>query len=158
MDERIVLHNICQDRDEPMRSFGTGQRGQADIYKFLIRCPRCLNYQDAIIRNVGRLEASSTQKSSSTSWEIKIHDITLKVFGFIAPSFLDSQSVDAASSTYRTTSKERGKWRAYVRVRARLDTCTYSGDLESVFFDAFCSIRQSKHPHSEKHHLSRSAP
>ena len=44
-----------QDRDETVRSYGARLRGQADICKFLIKCPGCdtnVNYTLAIMRDV----------------------------------------------------------------------------------------------------------
>ena len=55
MVARVALHNMRQDRDETVRSYGARLRGQADICKFLIKCPGCdanVNYTDAIMRDV----------------------------------------------------------------------------------------------------------
>ena len=55
MVARVTLHCIRQDRDEPVRSFCARLRGQAGVFKFLIKCPTCntnVNYTDTIIRDV----------------------------------------------------------------------------------------------------------
>ena len=55
MVDRVTLHNMHQDRDETVRSFGARRRGQAGICKFLIKCPRCdaeVNNTEAIMRDV----------------------------------------------------------------------------------------------------------
>ena len=55
MVARVALHNMRQDRDETVRSFGARIRGQASVCKFLIKCPGCdkeVNYTDAILRDV----------------------------------------------------------------------------------------------------------
>ncbi|MCG8044423.1 MAG: reverse transcriptase family protein, partial [Candidatus Thiodiazotropha endolucinida] len=55
MVARVTLHNMRQDREETVRSFGARIRGQADICRFTIKCPGCdadVNYTDAIMRDV----------------------------------------------------------------------------------------------------------
>jgi hypothetical protein len=39
---RVTLHNMRQDRDEPVRSFCAHLRGQAGVCKFLITSPEVL--------------------------------------------------------------------------------------------------------------------
>ena len=41
MVARVALHNMRQDRDETVRSFGARLRGQAGICKFIVNCPNC---------------------------------------------------------------------------------------------------------------------
>ena len=41
MVARVQLHNMRQDRDETIRSFGARLRGQVSVCKFLIKCPGC---------------------------------------------------------------------------------------------------------------------
>ena len=41
MVAQVQLHNMCQDWDETIRSFGARLRGQAGICKFLVTCPGC---------------------------------------------------------------------------------------------------------------------
>ena len=41
MVARVALHNMRQDREETVRSFGARLRGQAAICKFVMKCPGC---------------------------------------------------------------------------------------------------------------------
>ncbi len=55
MVARVWLHNMRQDRDETVRSFGARLHGQAGICKFTTKCPNCdndVNYTDNILRDV----------------------------------------------------------------------------------------------------------
>lgn len=55
MVARVTLHNIRQDRDDPMRNFSSKLRGQAGVCKCVITCPNCnheVNYTDTIVRDV----------------------------------------------------------------------------------------------------------
>ena len=55
MVARVALHNMRQDRDETIRSFGARLRGQAGVCKFVIKCPQCdsdVSYTEAILRDV----------------------------------------------------------------------------------------------------------
>ncbi|RLC10819.1 MAG: hypothetical protein DRI57_19860 [Deltaproteobacteria bacterium] len=52
MVARVTLHNMHQDHDEPIRSFGARLRGQAAVCKFLIKCTNCdhdVNYTEPVI-------------------------------------------------------------------------------------------------------------
>ena len=52
---RVALHNMQQDRDEPIRNFGARLRGQAGVCKFTTKCPNCernVDYTEHIIRDV----------------------------------------------------------------------------------------------------------
>ncbi len=53
--ELYCKHKMCQDRDETIRSFGARIRGQADICKYVTKCPGCdanVNYTQQIMRDV----------------------------------------------------------------------------------------------------------
>ena len=55
MVARVQLHNMRQDRDETIRSFGARLRGQAGVCKFHVNCQNCntdVNYTEHIIRDV----------------------------------------------------------------------------------------------------------
>ena len=55
MVARVQLHNMRQDRDETIRSFGARLRGQAGVCKFLVTCPGCnveVNYTENVLRDV----------------------------------------------------------------------------------------------------------
>ena len=55
MVARVALHNMRQDREETVRSFGARLRGQAAVCKFVMKCPGCsqdVNYTDSVLRDV----------------------------------------------------------------------------------------------------------
>ena len=55
MVARVALHNMTQDRDEPIRSFCARIKGQAGVCKYNIECPSCkttVDYTKPIIRDV----------------------------------------------------------------------------------------------------------
>ena len=55
MIARVALNNMCQDRDETIRSFGARLCGQASVCKFVIDCPDCnheVDYTETILRDV----------------------------------------------------------------------------------------------------------
>ena len=55
MVARVELHNMQQDRDEPIRNFGARLRCQAGVCKFTTMCPNCdrnVDHTEHIIRDV----------------------------------------------------------------------------------------------------------
>ena len=55
MVARVELHDMRQDRDETIRSFGARIRGQANVCKYIIPCTACneeVSYTDEILRDV----------------------------------------------------------------------------------------------------------
>ena len=51
MVARVTLHNMRQDRDEIVQSFGARLHDQANICEFVVKCPGCdmgVNYTEAI--------------------------------------------------------------------------------------------------------------
>ena len=55
MAARVQLHNMPQDQDKMMCSFGAHLCGQAGICKFLVTCPGCsaeVNYTENILCDV----------------------------------------------------------------------------------------------------------
>ena len=55
MVARVTLHNMKQDRGEPVRAYGARLRGQASVCKFVQQCTNCqanVNYTEAILRDV----------------------------------------------------------------------------------------------------------
>ena len=55
MVARVTLHNMRQDRDEPIRAYGARLRGQASVCKFTQQCAGCdatVNYTEGILRDV----------------------------------------------------------------------------------------------------------
>ena len=52
MVARVTLHNMKQDRGEPIRAFGARLRGQAGVCKFTQQCTNCqanVDYTEAIL-------------------------------------------------------------------------------------------------------------
>lgn len=55
MVARVTLHNMRQDRDEPVHTYGASLRGQAGVCKFTQQCTGCdanVDYTEAILRDV----------------------------------------------------------------------------------------------------------
>ena len=55
MVARVALHNMKQDRDEPVRSYGARLQGQASICKFTQKCTGCdadMDYTEAMLKDV----------------------------------------------------------------------------------------------------------
>ena len=55
MVARVTLHNMRQDRDEPIRAFGARLRGQASVCKFTQQYTGCednVDYTEAMIKDV----------------------------------------------------------------------------------------------------------
>ena len=54
MVARVQLHNMTQDRDEPVRTFTARLKGQASVCQFSVECTGCkvqVDYSDIIIRD-----------------------------------------------------------------------------------------------------------
>ena len=54
MVARVTLHNMRQDRDEPVRSFCARLQGQAAVCKYIMKCLGCdidVNYTEPIVRD-----------------------------------------------------------------------------------------------------------
>ena len=88
MVARVQLHNMHQDRNETIHSFGAPLRGQASICKFLIKCPGCnmdVNYTENILRDVVTCGLADSEIQLDLLGE-KNQDMTLEeVFQFIEP-------------------------------------------------------------------------
>ena len=55
MVARVTLHNMKQDRGEPICAYGVRVRGQANVCKFVQQCTNCqanVDYTEAILRDV----------------------------------------------------------------------------------------------------------
>ena len=55
MVARVTLHNMRQDRDEPIRAYGPRLKGQASVCKFAKQCTGCdtsVDYTEDILRDV----------------------------------------------------------------------------------------------------------
>ena len=136
MVARAKLHNMRQDRDETIRSFGARLRGQASVCKFTTDCPNCaaeINYTDSILRDtLTRGVADSdiqldllSDKNQNMTLEEAFQFIEAKEAGKrSAGNLLDNQSVDATRSQYR-----RGRQQELVQSKQRNknETCSYCG-------------------------------
>ncbi|XP_063956770.1 uncharacterized protein LOC135154494 [Lytechinus pictus] len=133
MVARVTLHNMRQDRDETVGSFGACLRGQADICKFIIACPACnadVNYTDAIMRDVLTREIADSEIQLDLLGN-KNQDMGLEeVFQFIeakeagkrsASSLLDSHTETASSSSYRKAKQ------AHPGPKDKQELCAYCG-------------------------------
>ena len=135
MVARVTLHNMRQDRDEPVRAFVARLRGQASVCKFAQQCSRCdadVDYTESIIKDVlcRGLEDGEIQRDLLGD---KNQDMTLEeVIGFVeakeagrrsASRLLLPQSTDAVnSSAYRKQKKTPLK-----DTLKEQDVCSYCG-------------------------------
>ena len=117
MVARVALHNMSQDRDEPVRSFCARIKGQAGVCKYNIACPSCdtkVDYTQCIVRDV----LSRGLADSDIQLELLGHteqDMTLEaVVGFIeskesgkrsAMKLSQAQGIQAVNSTYKQSKK-----------------------------------------------------
>ena len=121
MVARVELHNMQQDRDEPIRNFGARLRGQAGVCKFTTKCPNCdgnVDYTEHIIRDV-LTRGLADQDIQLDLLGDKNQNMTLEeVFQFIeakeagrrsANRLLETQTTSAARSQYRKAKQEEPK-------------------------------------------------
>ena len=131
MVARVTLHNMRQDREETIRSFGARLRGQAGICKFVIKCPGCsidVNYTDEILRDALTRGIADPEiqldllgdKNQTMDLEDVFQFIEAKEAGKrSASSLLDSHAVNSASSSYRKTKQ--------THLKEGQDLCDYCG-------------------------------
>lgn len=131
MVARVTLHNMRQDRDETVRSFGARLRGQADICKFITACPACaadVNYTDAIMRDVLTRGIADSEIQLDLLGDQNQNMGLEDIFKFIeakeagkrsASSLLDSHAVETASSSYRKIKQ--------THMKEKQDMCAYCG-------------------------------
>ena len=113
MVARATLHDMRQDRDEPIRAFGARIRGQANVCKYLIKCPSCstdVNYTDAILRDVLTRGIADHEiqlsvlgdRNQNMTFEEVLSVVEAKELGRLSASrLIESHGAEAASSTYR---------------------------------------------------------
>ena len=131
MVARVSLHNMRQDRDEPVRAFGARLRGQASVCKFTQKCLNCdanVDYTEAMVKDVlcRGLEDSEIQmdllgdKNQDMTLEQVLKFVEAKEAGKRSASrLLLPQATDAvAGSSYRKQKKVPPKDQ---------ETCTYCG-------------------------------
>jgi hypothetical protein len=112
MVARVTLHNMSQDREEAVRPFCARLKGQANVCKFNVECPRCktdVNYtnqivHDCIIRGISdddiRLDVLGNSNQNMDLSELVTY-VESKEAGKRSISRLAStQGVDAARSSY----------------------------------------------------------
>ena len=117
MVARVHLHNMRQDRDETIRSFGARIRGQAGVCRFSISCPGCesdVNYTDAILRDVLTRGMADSEIQLDLLSDVN-QDMSLEeAFQFIeakeagkrsAMRLLDSHGADSTHSSYKKEKK-----------------------------------------------------
>lgn len=131
MVARVTLHNMRQDRDEPVRRFCARLIGQASVCKFLIKCSNCnndVNYTDTIVRDVLARGICDPEiqldllgdKNQDMSLEEVSQFVEAKESGKRSASrLLDSHEVQAASSSYRKAKQ--------TAVKDKQELCSYCG-------------------------------
>ena len=114
MVARVALHNMRQDRDEPIRSYCARLRGQAGVCKFSVACQKCSHsveyteqiLRDIITRNIAdsdiQLELLGNENQKMTLEEV-LRFVEARESGKrSANHLLGTQAVEATrSSTYR---------------------------------------------------------
>ena len=136
MVARVQLHNMKQDRDETIRSFGARLRGQASVCKFTIKCPTCeadVNYTENILRDVLTRGLADSEIQLDLLGD-KNQDMALEeVFQFVeakeagkrsAGRLSDTLGANAARSQYRRGKQEELKQR---KAANNNEPCTYCG-------------------------------
>ena len=89
MVARVILHNMRQDCDKPVRAFGVRLRGQASVCKFTQKCPSCeadVDYTEAMITTdtfLSQQECQWIHTQSPTFSGGKVRSISLG--GVLAP-------------------------------------------------------------------------
>ena len=136
MVARVTLHNMRQDRDEPVRAFGARLRWQASVCKFTQQCTGCeanVDYTEAMIKDVlcRGLDDSEIQmdllgdKNQDMALEQVLRFVEAKEAGKRSASrLLLPQATDAV-----TGSSYRKQKRTPARATLSKDqpTCTYCG-------------------------------
>ncbi|XP_048575650.1 uncharacterized protein LOC116619407 [Nematostella vectensis] len=138
MVARVQLHNMRQDRDEPIRSFCARLRGQASVCKFLITCPNCnteVNYTENILRDVVTRGLADEEiqldllgeKDQEMSLEDALKFIEAKESGKrSAGRLLQTQGAEAIRSQYRNMKQSEHKNRKSSDQHGT-GTCNYCG-------------------------------
>ena len=105
MVARVELHDMRQDRDETIRSFGARIRGQANVCKYIIPCTACneeVSYTDEILRDV-LIRGVADPEIRLDLLQDKNQDMVLEeVFKFIEAKEAGKRSASQASICTRT--------------------------------------------------------
>ena len=136
MVARVTLHNMKQDRGEPIRAFGARLRGQAGVCKFTQQCTNCqanVDYTEAILRDVlcRGLEDSEIQlellgdKNQDMTLEQTLRFVEAKEAGKrSATRLLLPHATDAITgSTYKRQKRDAAEWPS----SKDQDSCSYCG-------------------------------
>ncbi|XP_062586740.1 uncharacterized protein LOC134248350 [Saccostrea cucullata] len=130
MVARVTLHNMRQDRDEPVRNFSAKLRGQAGVCKFVITCPNCnheVNYTDTIVRDVLargiadpdiQLDLLGDKNQNMTLEEVT-QFMEAKEAGKRSASRLLDTNAAATTSCYKRTKQ--------IALKDKNETCSYCG-------------------------------
>ena len=118
MVARVTLHNMKQDRDEPVRAYGARLRGQASVCKFTQKCTGCDAYvdytntmlRDVLCRGLGDSEIQMDllgNKNQDMSLEEVLRFVEAKETGKKSASrlLLPHAADAAANSSYRRQKK-----------------------------------------------------
>ena len=136
MVARVTLHNMKQDRDEPVRAYGARLKGQASVCKFTQRCTRCdatVDYTEAMLKDVLCRGLEDTEIQMDLLGD-RNQDMTLEqIFRFVeakeagkrsASRLLLPQATDAVTgSSYKRQKKQPVR---DLPPKDR-DACTYCG-------------------------------
>ena len=135
MVARVGLHNMSQDRDEPIRGYAARLRGQAGICKFSVKCQRCSHdvayteqiLRDIITRNIAdndiQLELLGSENQNMSLEEV-VRFIEAKESGKrSATHLLATQAANAA----RSSSYKKEKKAVTSAPSHNHDSCTYCG-------------------------------
>ena len=137
MVARLNLHNMRQDRDEPVRSFSARLRGQANVCKYLIKCSSCshdvsyanIMLRDALIRGLNDEEIMLgilSEQNQEMTLEQVLQFVEAKEAGKRSATQLTFQPgtqithTDAASSSYQREKRDNIK-------HSNQEPCCYCG-------------------------------
>ena len=136
MVARVALHNMRQDRDEPVRAFGARLRGQASVCKFTQQCPSCetsVDYTEAMVKDVlcRGLEDGEIQMDLLGD---KNQDMTLEqVLRFVEAKEAGKRSASRLLLPQATDAVVGSSYKKQKKIPPRgtpskdQDTCTYCG-------------------------------
>jgi hypothetical protein len=132
MVARVALHNMKQDRDEPIRNFCARLRGQACVCNFTVQCTSCQNdvhYTDFIVRDVLAKGIADPDiqldllgdKNQDMSLEEVVQFVEAKEAGKRSASRLVDTHAVEASSTYRKAKRSNPT--------PKQELCSYCGKV-----------------------------
>ena len=136
MVARVTLHNMRQDRDEPIRAYGARLRGQASVCKFTQQCTGCeanVDYTEAMIKDVLCRGLEDTEIQMQLLGD-KNQDMTLEqVLRFVEAKEAGKRSASHLLLPQATDAVTGSSYRRQKRPSAKgpppkdQDTCTYCG-------------------------------